>query len=123
MKILSVDLGVTTGIFLIDLNNQKEWFSASLLVADLDRICEEFIFDVALLEKFPKTSDLPHRVVLAYAELQKYGAELILPAVWKPFARTRHWRLQGLHSDHEKDAYRMFRYWAEIKGYEITIGE
>src|SRR3990172_9497170 len=112
MIIVSVDLGIHTGIYCSDWNEQKMSFGTSLQGTIEIRNVENFLVwlspELVILERMPPV--LSGVLAGTYQNILKnYQVQLISPSEWKPYAERYSNNLRG-STKHERDALAMFQY-------------
>ncbi|HZX14872.1 MAG TPA: hypothetical protein VFF49_10805 [Thermodesulfobacteriota bacterium] len=117
MIIVSVDLGIHTGIYCSDWNEQKMSFGTSLQVTLEIKAVEKFLVklspELIILERMPPA--LSGVLARTYQNiLRDYQVQLISPSEWKPYAERYGDNLRG-STKHERDALAIFQYWFWLK--------
>lgn len=134
MKISAFDTGITTGIVLVDIDEDK--FKSTVLETleanenDLSYVSDKIVYvsDLVLVEQTPYFVDPALKIIQGIVthdcEIYKKTVKFIYPGLWKPFAKARKWN-KTVSSQHIQDAYNMlryevfFRFFTELKDLEI----
>lgn len=127
MKILSLDPGENTGIVFFNFSEDRIIKSLTL---DLTKksaflLHTEEVYsmlldsDIVIMENKPRfptwspsVEDFFQKVMWVCREVFSKDLDLIFPGMWKPVAKAMSWNIPDiLGTKHEKDAYRMLRYY------------
>jgi hypothetical protein len=115
MKIMSVDPGITTGIFFFDTVTEEKW-GREVPASIMDEVVEHAKPEFLIVERKPYNEkwDIVLRkqyeniTVMLPAKLD-ITLKLITPGLWKPVVKAMKWKVTGV-SQHVKDAYNILRY-------------
>lgn len=128
MILTSIDLGYSTGLVVIDTNRRLILQMATFAIDELQSENMHNIWSITeavILERMPKVMD--QKLTAFYARILEEARNacslyLISPGEWKPLAIAQRWKFRIASTQHERDAYNMFRYWYR-KEYKKDIGE
>lgn len=119
MIITAFDTGITTGIVtvqILEFNHSAHVIShRTVKGSEAHLVADILTCDLVILERLPiiKDSELAiiERNILSRVAVWGKDHKFVAPSEWKPVAEARKWDFPESNSIHERDSYKMLRYW------------
>lgn len=111
------DPGIQTGFVAYD-SKKVSIVSQTMRVTEFEKILGLPRPDVIIIERLPPqpASDLVEIINICkeYCRMMGKIPVYINPGTWKPVAKAQNWKIPTLHSQHERDAFRILQYFIWI---------
>src|SRR3990167_4622015 len=112
LRIVSIDLGETTGVAVYDLHFRSLVCSSLMDPNQVILLLSAYKPDIILLERFPSMSSVDSSVDLVYNTLSLHQEVILIsPGDWKPVMKTKSLECSKSTNRHEKDALDILRFY------------
>ena len=112
LRIVSIDLGETTGVAVYDLHFRSLVCSSLMDPNQVILLLSAYKPDIILLERFPSMSSVDSSVDLVYNTLSLHQEVILIsPGEWKPVMKTKSLECSKSTNRHEKDALDILRFY------------
>ena len=112
LRIVSIDLGETTGVAVYDLHFRSLVCSSLMDPNQVILLLSAYKPDIILLERFPSMSSVDSSVDLVYNTLSLHQEVILIsPGEWKPVMKTKILECSKSTNRHEKDALDILRFY------------